>query len=364
MNNLKGNQPKLLPIKPISEAVEEAKYLINLERSGQITGLYTRWRGINRAFMKYARFSTVTMMAGASGSGKSAILNMFEDDFTNPELNPTFLLKYNTKNNSWDWDGEFIKEPKVHVLAFKYEMDAADEVLRTLSGRVSQSYSKLLSSEKIGRPTISEQESYNKVSDEEFLDYSHHLDKMKDRPISYIETAGNLEQLYATCIEFKKNNPSLKLVITLDHTLLSQKLSEKDDLELTSHSAHTAIRLRKAINANVIFISQLNGEIEKPIRRDNPALHYPVKTDIHCGNQIYWACDNVLIYHRPEKLDIEVYGKGKKAVISKDLVHCAWIKSRKNFGGNLWFKQEFNKGSMRQIPFEEIAFKYDPNKLI
>src|ERR1035437_2615668 len=83
--------PLTLPIKPISQAVEEAKGQIQLERSGKITGLYTRWQYLNRAFFKYPRFRTITAIGGMSGSGKSAILNMIEDDFSNPELNPTFF---------------------------------------------------------------------------------------------------------------------------------------------------------------------------------------------------------------------------------------------------------------------------------
>src|SRR5258705_13898682 len=119
---------KILPIKSIAEAVEEAKGLIQTERSGEINGLYTRWVGINKFKFKYWRFGTVTCIAGGSGSGKSAILNMIEDDFTNPMLNPKFYKD-------------------MAILAFKYEMSAADEVLRTLSGISKKSYAHLLSSE-------------------------------------------------------------------------------------------------------------------------------------------------------------------------------------------------------------------------
>lgn len=337
--NQKG--PQTLPIKPISQAIKEAKDLIDSERSGNITGLFTRWKGINRGFLKYSRFGQVTMIAGTSGSGKSAILNMIEDDFTNPILNPSFLLP----------------QPKIHILAFKYEMDASDEILRNLSGKVQKSYSYLLSSQVIEPDKQVELEQYNKVNDEEYNTYSETLDTLASKPISYIETAGNLDQLYNTCVAFNKANPHVRLVITLDHTLLSVKLSEKDDLELSARTAQVAIKLRKALGANIIFINQLNGEIEKIARRDNPTLQYPVKTDIHCGNQVFWACDNVLIFHRPETLQIEKYGPTREAVNSKDVIHCNWVKSRKGNTGHVWFRNEFKIGNMVQVEKRSLLFK-------
>jgi replicative DNA helicase len=331
--------PETLPIKPISLAVEEAKAQIQIERSGKVTGLYTRWAYLNRAFFKYFRFRSITAIPGMSGSGKSAILNMIEDDFSNPELNPSFFEKRE--------DGTF--KPKIAILAFKYEMDAYDEVLRTLSGKVKKSYANLLSSEMDEEASRTlKKEVYNQVSDEQYEVFCKKLDELKSKPIYYIESAGNLDQLYKTCHKFKSENPTVQLVITLDHSLLSQKLSEKDDLELSANTAHTAIRLKKTLGAMVIFLMQMNGEIEKPIRRDNPALHFPIKTDIHCGNQVYWACDNVLIFHRPELLNIEKYGNKPFPMITKGLIHCAFIKSRKNKPCNLVFEDKFSEGNMQQ----------------
>lgn len=351
------NNAKPLPSKTISEAVDEAKGLVQTERSGEINGLYTRWRGVNRALMKYWRFNTVTVIAGASGSGKSAILNMIEDDFTNPQLNPSFLGHSNKDI-----------EPRIMLLAFKYEMDAADEVLRNLSGKVEKSYSYLLSSQTITKFGPLENESYNKVTDEEYDNYCKKLDSLRNKPIRFIELAGTVDQLYSTCAYYKEKFPNRRLVVTLDHSLLSQKLSEKDDLELTAHTAHTAIRLRKNFGALVIFLAQLNGEIEKPIRREKEDLHFPVKTDIHCGNQLYWACDNVIVVHRPELLGITKYGRlqgdGQSySINSKKVIHWAWIKSRKNKTGHIWFENQFDRGGMIQIDPSSVKWIYNPKEL-
>lgn len=337
-------EPKELPIKPMSVAIAEAKARIESERSGIVNGLYTRWAKVNRVMLKYWRFGLVTAVAGMSGSGKSAILNMIEDDFSNPDLNPFFV-------------------GKIGILAFKYEMSAADEILRTLSGKAEKSFSHLLSSEIDETKSVQEKKPiYNTVDDFEYQDLCSMLDKLQNRPIEYVENAGNLEQLWYTCIKWKEKNPNKRLIVTIDHTLLSKKLSEKDDLELASNTAQMAIRLKKTLNAMVILILQMNGEIEKANRRDNPDLHFPVKTDIHCGNQVFWACDNVFIFHRPEILHIDKYGKKPFALKTKGLIHGSAIKTRNGKTDDIFFKEEFSKGNITQIRAEDFKWGAEPMK--
>lgn len=346
----------ILPSIGIDLAISQAKSVIDVERSGVINGLFTRWSGLNRFALKYWRFAQITDMAGMSGSGKSAILNMMEDDFTNPLLNPTFLRHLDIKT------GQMVGEDKILVLAFKYEMGASDELLRTLSSKVEKSYSYLLSSEaKSEGDTLI----YNTVSDEDYKLYCSKLDAMIDRPIRFIESAGNLDQLKATAKYWKEKYPHRRIIITIDHTLLSKKLSEKDDMELTSHTAQVAIELKKTIDAMVIMVSQMNGEIEKPIRRENPKLMFPVKTDIHCGAQLYWACDNVIIWHRPELLGIIKYGEIRQkrdcyAIDATGIIHGVYLKSRFGVTGNGWFKNQFNIGTMSQIKSTDVRFVDKP----
>jgi len=337
-------ETKDLPIKTMAQAVEEAKAKIEIERSGIINGLYTRHKRLNRVMLKYWRFGLVTAIAGMSGSGKSAILNMIEDDFSNPDLNPFFI-------------------DKIGILAFKYEMGAADEVLRTLSGRAEKSFSHLLSSEiNQEQSNLQKKPIYNTVDDFEYADLCSILDKLKNRPIEYIENSGNLEQLWYTCAKWKETNSNKKLIVTIDHTLLSRKLSEKDDLELSANTAQVCIRLKKVYNAMVIPLMQMNGEIEKANRRDNQDLHFPVKTDIHCGNQVFWACDNFIIFHRPEILHIDKYGKKPFALKTKGLIHGAVIKTRNGRTDDIFFKEEFAKGNIIEVKAEEFKWAIQPMK--
>lgn len=347
---------KVLQSTHISVAVEKAKNIVNLERSGVITGLYSRFPRLNSALLKYFRFSRVYLIAGMSGSGKSAFLNILEDDFTNPRLNPSL-------------------SNEIAILAFKYEMEGSDEVLRNVSGKIEKSYSYLISAESyysieiegadykvINGDAVDDQGNvilknviltrepnikYNAVNDEEFNRISIHLDSLKDKPIYYFETAGDLLQLYRTVEEFNRQYPNKKLVVTLDHKLLSKKLTEKDDMALVQNTAHIAIALRKNFGAMVIILGQLNGAIEDNVRIEQHTLHYPKKTDIYCGGQIYWACDNVMIYHKPEAIGIERYGK--KGYHTKDLVHLSIIKGRFNRVGQIFLKDELSIGKLSEF---------------
>lgn len=318
---------KILPIKHIDISIEEAKNAIERERSGKQLGLYCRFSGLNRGMLKYWRFGQVTLLAGMSSGGKSTLLNILEDDFTNKEMNGNF-------------DG------KVIVIAYKYEMSSSDEVLRNVSGKLETSYSNLLSAEYLkddaeGKPI------YNNISDSEFEKISVKLDSLKGRQIFYIEHAGNLAQLYETYLHLKAKYPGYKFVISIDHALLSKKLDERSDMELMQNTGMTAIRLRKD-GCMVIIIGQLNGNIEDNTRRENPMLHYPIKTDVHNGNQVFWACDNVMLFHRPELLKIEKYGKEKRD--AKKLIHIAFIKSRFGKIGNIWLQENFAKGRIDEFP--------------
>ncbi len=321
---------KVLPVKHINTSIEEAKDAINLERGSKQLGLYCRFSGINRAMLKYWRFGQVTLLAGMSSGGKSTLLNMLEDDFTNPEMNGKC-------------------EYKVIVLGFKYEMSGSDEVLRNVSGKLDTSYSNLLSAE-----FDSKKGDYNVVSDSEFEKISIKLDGLKDRKIFYVETNGNLEQLFETYLAMKARYPDHKFVITIDHTLLSKRLSEKNDMELMQNTGLVAIRLRKE-GCMVILIGQLNGNIEETTRRENPTLHYPIKTDVHCGNQVFWACNNVILYHRPELLKIAKYGIEKRD--TKKLIHLAYIKQRFGKIGNIWLLENFAKGQINEIPTINLPSK-------
>lgn len=327
---------KILPFKHISEVTKEAILALDDERHGEQLGLYTRFPKFNVAMNKYSRFSHVTLIAAASGAGKSYFINILEEDFTD------------SKGLNKDFKG------KVMLIAFKFEMEGKDELIRAASRDMGVSYNYLLSSEYIGNSN------YNQLTDTELADAVKYFKSIEDKKIYYIESIGDCMQILHTVQKLCIENPGYRPIVTIDHSLLTKKSTEKSDMELISNIAITAIVLRKTFKAMVYILGQLNSNIESVERRIKKELHYPIKTDIYAQAQLYWACDNVFILNRPELLGIEEYGKLK--LPTQNLVHMSCIKSRKGRLGNIFLMEQLNKSTFSEITVDYLLEKRKKNE--
>lgn len=385
---------KGLYYEPTAVSINEAIKRINEERSGEQHGLYCRWDELNHLMLRYWRFKHVTMIAGMSGSGKSYFLNMLRQDFldthdviyrniaafnlpdNNDVTHPDYpipiyfepdTLRTGMPREGYDatalWypksklvlhDGQLIHKAinkncvhDVICIHFGYEMDAADELLRGASSRLGKSYGFLMSSE--WDKKLNE---YARVTDIDLASCQEVLESFRTRKEFYIPSSGNLRQLYWTVEEIANKYPNCKLVVSIDHLLLSRWLDERSDMELISNTALTAIDIRQDFDAMVIPLMQLNQNIEKEERILKPALHYPGKNDIHYGAAMWWACDNVIINHRPKVLNIRQYGLDK--LETKRLLHSVVCKSRKGKLGNVWLEEDFDSGRIHSATKDDF----------
>lgn len=330
--------PNLLPHISAQKAADMAKTQVAEERRGEQFGLYTRWAGLNKAMRKYIRFSNVYLLAGLSGHGKSFILNMLQADF----LDTKHIMKGDTfLHQAINADCKF----KPLVLHFCYEMSAVDEMLRSVSNKIKKSYNYILSSEY--NSTLSD---YNKISEEELIHINNELDILGNRPMFFFEIAGDLKQMYDTVAHFCNLYPHHKPIVSIDHTLLSNKKGESSDIELMASTGNAAIALRKNFGAMVFLLGQLNSNIEDIPRLTKKELHYPQKSDIYAQSRVYHAADTVFTAHRPELLKIALYGVQKKP--TKNLVHFQILKARHGVIGHVWLR--FCQETGEIIPYEEI----------
>ena len=325
-------------LKTKADVNEEAKDRINEERSGKQLGLRTRFFKLNVALGRYFRFKQVTSINGASGHGKSALLNIILADFNNKDLNGHF-------------------EEDIVIIHNSFEMLPVDEVLRTVSSKIEKSHLYLLSSEfQVNEET--KQGSYNKISDDEFAKIDRALAEDVELEHYYFEQPTNVMGLVKnikTGIEYyqeKKGTTAVpKVVVALDHTLLVEQDKGDSVLDTITKIAKLSIVLKKK-GYMVILIGQLNNEIERPERIKNPDLQFPVKSDIYAQGQLYNACDNVLIIHQPELLGITRYGKNQ--LDTSDLVHLQVIKQRFGKVGSIWLLNQFSKGKL--VEFEPKSY--------
>ncbi len=110
--------------------------------------------------------------------------------------------------------------------------------------------------------------------------YSLKGDSLKETEMYFVETTGNIHQIKETVKYFQAKFPEHYLVVGLDHTLLPNYYTEKNEIELVANLAKVAIELRKDIHCMVLLVNQLNSDIEERERIVNPALHYPIKRDL------------------------------------------------------------------------------------
>lgn len=300
MENRKYNP---LSIKHISDAAGEAgKEIadnIQARKDGRQTALMTRWSKINSVLLGGWRFKKQYAICGASGSGKSFFLNMIYQDFVNAQLNSTFTHSFK-------------------ILHFNFEMPSSDEVIRTISGDVSKSYREIISADSM-------------LSETDHALVKRQLDALHDKPIYFVESMGNVQQIYDTIMHFQSLNPHDQLVIGIDHTLLTGIRDERSEVELISKLSRMFLSVRKKISSMNLLICQLNDKIEDPARIANPGLHFPKKMDIHGAKAVYRDADYVMVLHAPEKLGIESYGR--KHWETKDLIALHLLKGRQSDDG-------------------------------
>ena len=318
-------------LKPTSayEIAERTISSIEKERSGIQQGLCTRYTKLNNAFRKYMRFGNVNLFAGLSGSGKSTFLNIITTDF----------LGFRNENNV-NYNIDFVPI----VFSFCLEMSPVDELVRSLSQELDLTYNYIFSSEL-------ENSTYRKLSDEDFNVIIKRISTRTRDNILYFEQGGTVDDIYNTCITYinyyLEINSNYRFIINIDHTLLIDKSKDEiSNLDTMSNLGKKSINLAKHSNSYVMvnLLGQLNNNIETSLRKTNATLHYPQKSDIYAQAQLYNACDNVGIIHRPEYIGIKNYGIRK--LETAKLIHYLHIKSRFGKLGSIWFKEDFAKSNL------------------
>lgn len=303
-----------LPIRQIAASIPEANEQIYTSMTGNRTMLNTQWDLLNRYLLGGFEFGQTYMLCGASGHGKSYMLNNILQDFINPRTQ-----KHSCK-----------------VLHFCFEMSASTEILRRLSSATKIGYRDLLSAD---RPLNAEQ--YELVKQQ--------LDKVKSEPIYFCETPGTRIDIYNTIKKMRERFPDDNLVVTLDHVLLVQPLPGENEVQTLAELGKMFIQVRKEFGTMNILLCQLNDKIESAIRRDPGAasLHFPTKTDIHGSKQLYHATDVCLVVHQPALLGLEVYGKHHVPTITetgRNLVALHILKNRHGTQGYVRLISHLDEG--------------------
>ncbi len=323
------SQGKLPTIYTMNNAADAALNKIIQHREGLFDTLSTRFDILNQMLLGGFKFGQLVLLGGASGHGKSYLLQMLRADFMNPALNT-------------------LKRP-FKLLHFNLEMPMASEIMRELVASTKYTYEDLIS-----------YGDCNRLEDQAFEEVKRHLRQMQDNDtVFFVNTPGTKYVMEETIYKFKSTFPNHELIVTLDHTLLIEMLNEKSEVQLESDIGKKFIEIRQKINSLNFLVSQLNDKIEDPRRRE-PGMQFPTKTDFHGSKQVYQAADVVLVAHRPELLNIELYGKVAESYPTKDMVALHLLKNREG-AANMWarFTQDFANGTFQKyVAQTENSYTY------
>lgn len=280
---MKKNSMEQVYYKTIAQAADESVAYIRARKDHTIVPLKTRWKKFNKVCCGGIEPNMIVTIAGISGSGKSSIVNQIETDLI--ELNPT---------------------QDVVVLDFSFEMVSFRSVTRKLSYRLKKTTSELYSS------------AYS-IEDSTMEEIVNEANKLKKYQIYYVDTPCTVEEIEKTIDYFHENIAKNKwLIVILDHALLVEGESERGtivDLQ------KMFIRKKKLSNTSIIQLSQMNRNIEQPERINNPAMHFPLRSDLAASDALFHASDYVIAINRPELLNLTSYGIRHLPVKNKVYLH-------------------------------------------
>lgn len=306
MENTEQNAVKILPFESISQVANKSINYIKAKKNHSIVSLKTRWDKFNKATGGIEP-NMIFTIAGISGSGKSSVANMLVMDLI--DLNPN---------------------QDIVVLYFSLEMVDYRNVGRVISNKTKKTVSELYSS-------------VETLSDEDLLKAESAAETIKKYNIYFVDKVCNVEEIGNTIDYFHNTVANGRwLIVVLDHVLLVN--GEGGERSTIVDLQKMFIQKKKLSNTSIIQLSQMNRNIESPDRINNPSTHFPMRSDLSASDAIFQASDFVIAVHRPEILNLAIYGVRRLPVKNKVYMHL--LKVRDGEPCILEFENELQYGNL------------------
>jgi len=306
-------QSQKVPWKSYSDVLKESYEICVGRQLGHIKSLKTKWPEFNKIGLNGIEWQSIYTIGARPGVGKTFVAATLSRD----------VQKYNPDE---DFD----------VLHFQFEMLSVNMGIRELASATGMDTRYIQSAEDDGMPKISD------VHLAKLKDYSESQDHRKEY---IIDKSMNVSQIKKTIIQFYEIRRK-PIFITLDHTLLIKKgASEKNKQATLENLAIMLTEMKKSYPVTFIILSQLNRSIDESDRQKPGMLsNYPTPADVYGSDFLMQCTDVMIVYNRPAKYNLSIYGPLKYEITPNDKYLLAMHVLKNRFGtlGVQWYFADYS----------------------
>lgn len=319
------------------EAYLQALHYLDGRRKGKIKSFRTPWKKMNDAGVDGLEWNSMIIIGGRPGTGKTLIKSQIVREAF--KLNPGMDMR---------------------VLEFQFEMMARVSAVREFSSVLGKSYKHLCSADRNHNGEL------NKLSDEELRVCHEYAKKRVEYPIDIVEnptTIKEYEQIihkymdaYSVVEKYTDNAGQKKTrkvykktLITLDHSYLIKCSGNKT--EMLYELGETCTKLKRQYPIIFIILSQLKRETDRPERNEDGKYgNYILESDIFGGDALTQHADMIVGVNIPAKRFIKFYGPDRFIIEDEQTMVWHFIKCRNGDIRMSFFKAEFNRMAVTEIP--------------
>lgn len=258
------------------------------------------------------------VLAGRTGTGKSARVIAWIDDFTNLAINGIW------KN-------------KVIILWDSFEMSDWRNILRMISREINVPVKDILNDYAVN---------FNKERQEKLEAI---FTKFNNKELYFSQYYSNVQTWEKNKVRIFEKYPNYTFINVVDHTRLLMKHNESNEEQLITGLMNSGMRLKKQYECINIFLSQLNRNIETSVGRNDTGKNLPQSSDIFGSDAVFQTADLVIGLHRPGYYGLKTFQLGNSIFptglsdTTKDnlMIECI-MKNREGDTPNLVIKHDIS----------------------
>lgn len=316
-----------------SKAIHQSQYykdafkLIQDRQRGVITSLKTPWDKFNNETLNGIEWKSMVTFAARSSVGKTAIKDQI-------------IRSARHLNNNTEFE----------IVEFQFELPGVQHAIRQLAGHMKVPYQTMQSKD-------------GPIAESELLKIKGAIKSLVGYPLPYVVNSPTTVQGIKREIEYHSGIrfQGKKVIYTLDHALLVLRSGKQDERQTLNELGSMITEMKNKYDIIFILLSQLNRNIENPIRNeDGKPGNYITSGDLFGSDALMQHSDIVVGINRPGMFNLRYYGPLRHVITSKYTTVFHMIKNRNGEAGQmLWFELDGPTMSFNEREEPEVKSKLD-----